>query len=52
MIVTHKLKEIYFIYKDDPNPPVPLKTIKEFLEDEGIDLSGKDDNKSQTIKTY
>lgn len=32
------LKEAYHRYKDDPNPPVPLKTIKEFLEFEGVPL--------------
>jgi hypothetical protein len=32
------LKKAYHRYKDDPDPPVPLKTIKEFLEFEGIPL--------------
>lgn len=38
-----KLKDIYFTYKDHPNPPVPLKTIKKFLEDEGIYLGEEND---------
>jgi hypothetical protein len=32
------LKEAYNRYKDDPNPPVPLGTIKEYLELEGIEV--------------
>jgi hypothetical protein len=32
------LKEAYHRYKDDSDPPVPLDTIKEFLEFEGISL--------------
>lgn len=33
-----RLKEAYNRYKDDPNPPVPLGTIKEYLELEGIEV--------------
>jgi hypothetical protein len=32
------LKKAYNRYKDDPNPPVPLGTIKEYLELEGIEV--------------
>lgn len=48
MVLFHlnkKLKEIYFTYKDHPDPPVPLKTIKEFLEGEGIFLGDEVENK-------
>lgn len=34
-VLTKKLLIIYLAYKDDPNPPVPIDTIKEFLELEG-----------------
>jgi hypothetical protein len=30
------LIKAYGRWKDDPNPPVPLETIKEYLELEGI----------------
>ena len=33
-----KLKAIYDQYKDQKNPPVPVKKIKKFLELEGIQL--------------
>ncbi len=33
-----KLKAIYYENKDKKNPKVPLKTIKKFLEIEGIPL--------------
>lgn len=33
----------YNEYRDHPDPPVPLKLIKEYLEDEGISV---DENKS------
>lgn len=32
------LKEVYYIYKDHNNPPVPINTIKEYLELEGLFL--------------
>jgi len=32
------LKKAYYLYKNDTNSPVPIKTIKEYLELEGIDL--------------
>lgn len=32
------LKQAYLQYKSDPNPPVPLEAIKEYLKLEGIDL--------------
>lgn len=32
------LKQAYYLYKDEKNPPVPLKTIKEYLMLEGIVL--------------
>lgn len=37
------LKKAYNEYRDHPDPPVPLKLIKEYLEDEGIFV---DENKS------
>ncbi len=33
-----KLKAIYNQYKDQKNPPVPINTIKKYLELEGIPL--------------
>jgi hypothetical protein len=36
------LKEAYNRYKDDLNPPVPLRTIKEYLELEGINPDDDD----------
>jgi hypothetical protein len=33
-----KLKAIYDQYKDQKNPPVPVKKIKKFLELEGVPL--------------
>lgn len=32
------LKKAYYLWKYVPNPPIPIKTIKEFLELEGISL--------------
>jgi hypothetical protein len=32
------LKQAYYRYKNDPNSPVPIKKIKEYLQLEGIDL--------------
>jgi hypothetical protein len=37
-----KLKVIYYKHKDEKNPPVPIKTIKKYLELEGIDLDNED----------
>ncbi len=37
-----KLKAIYYEHKDEKNPKVPLKTIKKYLELEGIEV---DDDK-------
>lgn len=34
-----KLIDIYHTFKNQANPPVPLKTIKEYLELEGISLN-------------
>ena len=34
--LNEKLLDIYITYKDDINPPVPLETIKEYLELEGV----------------
>lgn len=36
------LRKAYQRYINDPNPPVPVATIKEYLELEGIPL--EDDN--------
>lgn len=41
------LSKAYKSWKDDPNPPIPLITIKEFLELEGISL---DDTKRESLK--
>jgi hypothetical protein len=38
-----KLKAIYYKYKDKKNPPVPVKTIKKYLELEGV-LNEDEDN--------
>lgn len=32
------LKKAYHKYQNDPNPPVPLETIKKYLELEGIPM--------------
>ena len=37
-----KLKTIYKTYKDDENPPVPIKEIKEYLELSGVELEEDD----------
>ena len=37
-ILDKKLKAIYYQYKDQKNPPVPVKKIKKFLELEGVPL--------------
>lgn len=34
--LNEKLLDIYMVYKNHENPPVPLETIKEFLELEGV----------------
>ncbi|WP_255590745.1 hypothetical protein [Methanobacterium spitsbergense] len=31
-----KLKTIYDEHKNDTNPPVPVKTIRKYLEHEGV----------------
>jgi hypothetical protein len=38
-----KLKTIYDEHKNDTNPPVPVKTIRKYLELEGV----FDDNKNE-----
>jgi len=43
--LNEKLLDIYMTYKDDSKPPVPIDTIKEYLELEGIPL--EDDNKKK-----
>ena len=43
LIFLDKLKDIYQTYKDDKNPPVPIKEIKEYLELSGIKVD-EDDN--------
>lgn len=40
-----KLIDIYNTYKDHENPPVPLKTIKEYLELEGISLNEENERR-------
>ena len=42
--LNEKLLDIYITYKDNENPPVPIETIKEYLELEGV-LS--DENEEQ-----
>lgn len=39
-----KLLNIYITFKNDENPPVPIETIKEYLELEGISLDDKKKN--------
>ena len=34
--LNEKLYDIYMTFKDQKNPPVPIETIKEYLELEGI----------------
>lgn len=50
--LTDKLLDIYITYKDDENSPVPLDTIKEYLELEGISLEdvGKIDSQDTDEK--
>ena len=36
------LKHFYFSYIDKENPPIPLKTIKDYLELEGVTLENND----------
>ena len=36
--LNEKLFDIYITYKDHVNPPVPINTIKEYLELEGFSL--------------
>lgn len=38
-----KLKTIYNEHKNDTNPPVPVKTIKKYLELEGVFDNRKSD---------
>lgn len=33
-----KLKAVYYKHKNEKNPKIPLKTIKKYLEREGIKL--------------
>jgi hypothetical protein len=35
-IFDRKLKAIYYEHKDEKNPKIPLKTIKKYLELEGV----------------
>lgn len=45
--LNENLKDIYLTYKDQKNPPVPIDTIKEYLELEGVSL--EDDNKQKEV---
>jgi len=36
--LNEKLKDIYMTYRNHENPPVPLDTIREYLELEGVEL--------------
>jgi hypothetical protein len=42
-----KLYDIYLTYKDHENPPVPIDTIKEYLELQGISLENGGEINSQ-----
>lgn len=37
------LKNAYYHFKDNPDPPLPLEMIKNYLEDEGISVGGDED---------
>ncbi|MGP8024780.1 MAG: hypothetical protein ACLQG5_03950 [Methanobacterium sp.] len=37
--LTETLLKAYHRWLSDPNPPVPIPEIKEFLENEGINLN-------------
>lgn len=41
------LIKAYFLYKDDPDPPLPIKTLKEFLELENISLDESNNGKEE-----
>ena len=43
--LNEKLYDIYMTFKDHDNPPVPISTIKEYLELEGVTL--EDENKQR-----
>ena len=47
-----KLKAIYYEHKDEKNPKVPLKTIKKYLELEGIKLDDEDHLFRKIILVY
>ncbi len=42
MGLNDKLKDIYQTYKDEKNPPVPVKEIKEYLKLFGVELEEDD----------
>lgn len=42
------LKKVYYTYKDDNNPPIPIELIKEYLAPEGVNL--EDNNKNYNFK--
>ena len=42
MRLNEKLKDIYKAYKDEKNPPVPVKEIKEYLKLSGVELEEDD----------
>lgn len=42
--LNEKLIDIYNTYKDDENPPVPIKKLEEYLKLEGILLDEDDKN--------
>jgi len=44
------LKKAYKCWKDIENPPVPIKTIKEYLELEGISLEADKKTKFENIR--
>jgi len=33
------LKQVYYLYKDDVNSPVPVELIKKYLQLEGFDVN-------------
>jgi hypothetical protein len=43
--LNEKFYDIYMTFKDHKNPPVPIETIKEYLELEGVLLNDEDEQK-------
>jgi len=43
--LNEKFYDIYMTFKDHKNPPVPIETIKEYLELEGVLLDDKNETR-------